>query len=155
MLEPCENLVYNFVLYEHLNLLVWFETWAWIKTLWEQMLMTKPRLLCSMIWCDNVNLALFHNMVKISDDFFWENKHDMFLSGRNTYQSNMLISSTNLLHMLTCGPLSFVKLLWSLVDSFHASIIDIMYTPHIHANFHTRSYAKHDIHPPKINNPKF
>jgi hypothetical protein len=27
--------------------------------------------------------------------------------------------------------------------------------PHIHANFHTESYAKHAIHPPKINAPKF
>jgi hypothetical protein len=27
-------------------------------------------MLTSMIWCDNVNLALSHSMVKISDDFF-------------------------------------------------------------------------------------
>jgi hypothetical protein len=26
--------------------------------------------------------------------------------------------------------------------------------PHIHANSYTGSYAKHDIHPPKINTPK-
>jgi hypothetical protein len=26
--------------------------------------------------------------------------------------------------------------------------------PHIHANPYTRSYAKHAIHPPKINTPK-
>jgi hypothetical protein len=33
-------------------------------------------------------------------------------------------------------------------------MIEIMY-PHIQANFHTESYTKHDIHPPKINTPKF
>jgi hypothetical protein len=33
-------------------------------------------------------------------------------------------------------------------------MIEIMY-PHIQANFHTGSYTKHDIHPPKINTPKF
>jgi hypothetical protein len=27
--------------------------------------------------------------------------------------------------------------------------------PHIHANSYTGSYAKHAIHPPKINAPKF
>jgi hypothetical protein len=27
--------------------------------------------------------------------------------------------------------------------------------PHIHANSYTGSYAKHAIHPPKINTPKF
>jgi hypothetical protein len=27
--------------------------------------------------------------------------------------------------------------------------------PHIQANFHIGSYAKHAIHPPKINTPKF
>jgi hypothetical protein len=27
--------------------------------------------------------------------------------------------------------------------------------PHIHANSYFRSYAKHAIHPPKINTPKF
>jgi hypothetical protein len=27
--------------------------------------------------------------------------------------------------------------------------------PHIHANSYTRSYAKHAIHAPKINTPKF
>jgi hypothetical protein len=27
--------------------------------------------------------------------------------------------------------------------------------PHIHANSYTGSYAKHVIHPPKINTPKF
>jgi hypothetical protein len=27
--------------------------------------------------------------------------------------------------------------------------------PHIHSNFYTESYAKHAIHPPKINAPKF
>jgi hypothetical protein len=33
-------------------------------------------------------------------------------------------------------------------------MIEIMY-PHIQANFHIGSYTKHDIHPPKINTPKF
>jgi hypothetical protein len=38
------------------------------------MLMTKPRVLTSKIWCDYVDLALSHSMVKNSDDFFFENK---------------------------------------------------------------------------------
>jgi hypothetical protein len=32
------------------------------------MLMTKPRVLTSMIWRDNVNLALSHSTVKISEN---------------------------------------------------------------------------------------
>jgi hypothetical protein len=35
MLKLYKNLAHNFVLYEPLNLLVYFETWAWNKTLWE------------------------------------------------------------------------------------------------------------------------
>jgi hypothetical protein len=34
-LPLCKNLAHNFVLYELLNLSVYFETWAWNKTLWE------------------------------------------------------------------------------------------------------------------------
>jgi hypothetical protein len=34
----------------------------------------------------------------------------------------------NLLHMLACDPLSFAKLLRPLAESFHASMIEIMYT---------------------------
>jgi hypothetical protein len=35
MLKLCKNLVHIFVLYAFLNLLVYFETRAWNKTLWE------------------------------------------------------------------------------------------------------------------------
>jgi hypothetical protein len=52
----------------------------------------------------------------------------------------------NLLHMLSCDPLSSAKLLWPLVESFHVH-------PHIHANSYTGSYAKHAIHTPKISTP--
>jgi hypothetical protein len=38
------------------------------------MLMTRPRVLTSMIWLDNVDLALSHSMVKISEEFLFENK---------------------------------------------------------------------------------
>jgi hypothetical protein len=41
-----------------------------IKLCGKRMLMAKPRSLTSMIWYDNVNLALSLSMVKISDDFF-------------------------------------------------------------------------------------
>jgi hypothetical protein len=34
-LKLCKNLVHIFVLYAFLNLLVYFETRAWNKTLWE------------------------------------------------------------------------------------------------------------------------
>jgi hypothetical protein len=58
--------------------------------------MTKPRLLTSMIWCDNVNLALSHSMVKIWDEFLLKLKQDKFLNGHITYQSHMLISKHKL-----------------------------------------------------------
>jgi hypothetical protein len=38
------------------------------------MLMIRPRVLTTMIWLDNVGLALSHSMVKISEDFVFENK---------------------------------------------------------------------------------
>jgi hypothetical protein len=38
------------------------------------MLMAKPRSLTSMIWCDNVNLALSHIMVRFSGEFLLKNK---------------------------------------------------------------------------------
>jgi hypothetical protein len=41
-----------------------------MKSCGKQMLMTKPKLLAGMIWCDNVDLALSLSMVKISDPFF-------------------------------------------------------------------------------------
>jgi hypothetical protein len=36
--------------------------------------MTNPKLLTSMIWLDNVGLALSLSLVKISDEFLFENK---------------------------------------------------------------------------------
>jgi hypothetical protein len=56
------------------------------------MLMTKPKSLTSMIWLDNVDLALYHSMVKISDKFPLKIKQDKFLDGHITYQSHMPIS---------------------------------------------------------------
>jgi hypothetical protein len=44
-----------------------------IKLCGKQMLMTKPRVLTSMIWCDNVDLALSHIMEK-SRMISFENK---------------------------------------------------------------------------------
>jgi hypothetical protein len=44
-----------------------------IKLCGKQMLMTKPRVLTSMIWCDSVNLDLSHSMVK-SRMISFENK---------------------------------------------------------------------------------
>jgi hypothetical protein len=38
------------------------------------MLMAKPKMLTSMIWLDNVDLALSHSMVKISNEFLLKNK---------------------------------------------------------------------------------
>jgi hypothetical protein len=60
----------------------------------------------------------------------------------------------NHLHMLACDPLSFAKLLWPLVESFHASMIEITYThiymltptPRVMQNMpsihHTNKYSK-------------
>jgi hypothetical protein len=39
-----------------------------------QMLMARPSVLTSMIWLDNVILALSQSMVKISQEFLIENK---------------------------------------------------------------------------------
>jgi hypothetical protein len=36
MSKLCKNLMYNLLLYEHLNSLVYFEMRAWNKTLWEE-----------------------------------------------------------------------------------------------------------------------
>jgi hypothetical protein len=38
------------------------------------MLMTRPRVLISMIWLENVGLALSHSMVKNSEEILFENK---------------------------------------------------------------------------------
>jgi hypothetical protein len=56
------------------------------------MLMTKSKMLISMIWLDSIDLALSHSMVKISDEFLLKIKQDKFLDGHITYQSHMLIS---------------------------------------------------------------
>jgi hypothetical protein len=45
-----------------------------LKPCGMQMLMTNPKMLTSMIWLDNVGLALSHSMVKISEEFIFENK---------------------------------------------------------------------------------
>jgi hypothetical protein len=55
-LKLCKNLVHIFVLYAFLNLLVYLRQEPEIKLGGKQMLMTKSRLLTSMIWCDNANL---------------------------------------------------------------------------------------------------
>jgi hypothetical protein len=63
-----------------------------MKLCGKQMLMTKPKLLVGMVWCDNVDLALSHSMVKISDDYFLKIKQGEFLNAHITYQSHMSIS---------------------------------------------------------------
>jgi hypothetical protein len=55
------------------------------------MLMTNPKMLTSMIWLDNVNLALSHSMVKISNEFLLKIKQDKLLDGLITYQGHILI----------------------------------------------------------------
>jgi hypothetical protein len=64
-----------------------------MKLCGKQMLMTKPRVLTSMVWCDYFNLAQSHSMVKISDEFLLKKmKQDKFLNGHITYQSHMSLS---------------------------------------------------------------
>jgi hypothetical protein len=92
MLKLCKNLVRSFVLYELLNLLVYFlRHEPKIKLCGKQMLMANPRSLTSMIWCDNVNLDLSLSMVKISYEFLLKIKQSKFLDGHTTYQRHMLI----------------------------------------------------------------
>jgi hypothetical protein len=91
---------------------------------------------CGMIWCDNVNLALSHSMRKISDDFFWENK-----TWHVPQRSNHLPKPFVAIKVQTSYIWLLVKLLWPLVESFHAPMIEITYTPHIYVNSHTECYT--------------
>jgi hypothetical protein len=114
MLNLCKNLVYNFVLYEYLNLLVYFEKEREIKLCGQQMLMTKPRVLTSMIWCDDVNLALSHSMVKISDEFLLKIKQDKFLNDHITYPSHMSISKYKPSTYACLWPIEFCQIVVTL-----------------------------------------
>jgi hypothetical protein len=71
-----------------------------------------------------------------------------------SHQSHMLFTLENLIHMLLVITLSFVKLLWPLLEAFHASMIKITYTPpsyakllhwklatSIHPSIHPKKYT--------------
>jgi hypothetical protein len=56
MLQLCKNLVHILVLYAFLNCWYILRQEPEIKLCGKQMLMTKSKVLTSMIWCDNVDL---------------------------------------------------------------------------------------------------
>ena len=126
-----------------------------IKLCGKQILMTESRVLTSMIWCDNVDSALSHSMVKISDDFLLKIKQDKFLNGHITYQSHMSISKYKPSTYACLWPIEFCQIVVTLGRIFSCSHDPNHVHPHIQANSYTGSYAKHAIHPPKINTPNF
>jgi hypothetical protein len=126
-----------------------------IKLCGKQMLMTKPRVLTSMIWWYNVDLALSHIMVKISDEFLLKIKLDKFLNGHITYQRHMSISKYKPSTYVWLWPIEFCQIVVTLGRIFSCFHDWDHEHPHIHANFHMGSYVKHAIHPPKINTPKY
>jgi hypothetical protein len=99
-----------------------------LKLCGMQMLMTNPEMLISMIWWDNVNLALSHSMMKILDEFLLQIKQYKLIDCLITYQSHMTISKYKPSTYSWLWPLSFTKLLWPFVETFHASMIEITYT---------------------------
>jgi hypothetical protein len=117
------------------------------------MLMTKPRVLTSMILLDNVDLALSHSMVKISNEFLLRVKQDKFLNGHITYQSHMSLSKYKPSTYACLWPIVFCQIVVTLGRTFSCFHDRDHVQPHIHANSYTRSYTKHAIHPLKINTP--
>jgi hypothetical protein len=106
------------------------------------MLMSKPRVLTSMIWCDYVSKTL-------------KLKQGKFLNGHITYQRHMSISKYKPSTNACLWPIEFCQIVVTLgriFSCFHDR--DHVHT-HTLANFHTGSYAKHVIHPSKINTPKY
>jgi hypothetical protein len=128
-LKLWKNLVHIFVLYAFLNLLVYFENkslkynFVGSKCLW-------PILGCWLVWYGATMLICYISKYgEILGWFLFENKTKQV--PRWSYylaKPYVDINAQNLLHMLACDPLSFVKLLWPLVESFHASMIEITYT---------------------------
>jgi hypothetical protein len=121
----------------------------------KQMLMTKPRVLTSMIWWDYVDLALSHSIVKISDEFLLKIKQDKFLNCHINYQSHMSISMHEPTTYACLWPIEFCQIVVTLGRIFSCFHDQDHVHPHIQVNYYTGSYAKHAIHPPKINTPKF
>jgi hypothetical protein len=69
-----------------------------------------------------------------------------------SHQSYMLFTLENLIHMLLLITLSFVKLLWHLLEAFHAIMIKITYTPPSYTKpLHWKLATS--IHPQKIYTP--
>jgi hypothetical protein len=117
------------------------------------MLMTKPRVLISMIWLDNVDLALSHSLVKSWKNFFLKIKQDKILDGHITYQSQMSISMHKPSTYACLWPIEFCQIVVTLGRIFSCFHDRDHVHPYIHANSYTGSYAKHAIHPPKISTP--
>jgi hypothetical protein len=125
-----------------------------IKHCGKQMLMTKSRLLTSMIWCDNVNLLYLKVWWNLGR-FLFENKTKQVLRWSyylpKPYVDTMLKPST----YACLWPIEFCQIVVTLGRIFSCFHDRDHVHPHIHANSYTGSYSKHAIHPPKINTPKF
>jgi hypothetical protein len=109
-------------------------------------------MLTGMIWFDNFNLALSHSMVKISDDFFWENKikqaHQWSYHLPKPYVAIKVKPST----YACLWPVEFCQIVVTLGRIFSCSHDRDHVHPHIHANSQSGSYEK-TCHPSKINTP--
>jgi hypothetical protein len=92
---------------------------------------------------------------ELLDDFFLKIKQAKFLNGLITYQSHMSISMFKPSTYACLWPIEFRQIVVTLCRIFSCFHDWDHVHPHIHANSCTGSYAKHAIHLPKINTPKF
>jgi hypothetical protein len=70
-----------------------------------------------------------------------------------SYQNHMLFTLGNLIHMLLVITLSFFKLLWPLLQAFHAFVIKITYTPPSHSKLLHWKLSQHPSIHKKIYTP--
>jgi hypothetical protein len=103
------------------------------------MLMTRPRVLTSMMWLDNVVLGLSHSMVKISEECLFENKKDKLFDGHIAYQSHMSISMHKPSTYACLSPFEFCQIVEILSSNFSCLHDRDHVHPHIHANSYTGS----------------
>jgi hypothetical protein len=81
-------------------------------------------------------------------------KQGKFLNGHIIYQSHMSISMFKPCTYACLWPIEFCHIVVTLGRIFSCFHDRDHVHPHTHANSYTGSYAKHVIHPPKINTPK-
>jgi hypothetical protein len=150
MLNPCNTLVYNFILYR-LDLFIGAirnmsltKNFVGRKYLWLN-------LGCWLVWYGAAMLILLYLIVwyKCRMISFEKIKQYKFLNGHITYQSHMFLSKFKSSTYACLWPIEFCQIVVTLGRIFSCSHDRDHVHPHIHANSYTRSYAKHAIHPTK------